>query len=245
MGGAIAALAFLTALPVGRHAAVAGGDLRGGVLLFPAIGAFVGGLAAVAGWGAAIVLPPVPAAVLSVAAGVLVTGALHVDGLADTADGVGASLAGGHPGPAMEDPRLGTFGGSALVLDLLLRVSVVSAFLADGRFPRELLAAGALARTSVVVLALVVPYAGPRHGASSWIGTLDRRRSLASLGTGAAIGFITIGVRFVAMVVVAAFVCAIVGRWSSRRLGGMRGDTFGAVAELVETLALAAALATR
>jgi cobalamin synthase len=54
---------------------------------------------------------------------------------------------------------------------------------------------------------------------------------------------VTSGARFLAMLAAAVVVCALVGRWSSRHLSGMRGDTFGAAAELTETLALMAALA--
>lgn len=242
--GAIAALTFLTAAPVGRRAALAPSDLRRGLPLFPLVGALVGGLTALAAWGAAFVLPAFPAAVLGVGVGVAVTGAMHLDGLADTADGVGAALAGNDPAPAMADPRLGAFGGVVLALDLLLKVSVLSALVAATGFPWEAVAASALGRASVLALSIAIPYAGPADGTGAWTTRGDRRRSLAGLVAGAAIGLATTGVRFFAMLATAALVCVIVGGWSARHLSGMRGDTFGAAAELTETLALAAALGT-
>jgi adenosylcobinamide-GDP ribazoletransferase len=240
---AIAALSFLTAIPVGRRAAIADADLRTAVALFPAVGALVGGVVATVAWGAAMILPQVPAAVLAVAAGVIVTGAFHLDGLADTADGVGAALSGRDPGEVMADPRLGTFGGAALVLDLLLKTSVVSGLIITGGFPWAIVAAGTLGRMSILALALAIDYAGPEDGAGPWTRALDRRRCLAGLGTGAAIVILAVGVRSLAMAGVAAIVCLVVARWSSRHLAGMRGDTFGAAAELTETLGLAAVLA--
>ena len=240
---AIAALSFLTAVPVGRRAAIADADLRRGAAWFPVVGAAVGGVVAMVAWGAATILPTVPAAVLAVAAGVIVTGAFHLDGLADTADGVGAALSGRDPGEVMADPRLGTFGGAGLVLDLLLKTSVVSALITTDGFPWAIVAAGTLGRMSVLALALAIPYAGPGDGAGPWTRALDRRRCLAGLGAGALIAIANAGLVSLAMAAAAALVCAVVARWSSRHLGGMRGDTFGAAAEITETVGLAVALA--
>lgn len=242
---AIAALTFLTAVPLGRRAAIAPPDLRRGVVLFPIVGALVGASIALAAWASAHVLPSFPAAVLGVAVGVGVTAAMHLDGLADTADGLGASLAARDPVEVMADPRLGTFGAAAVTLDLLLRVSVLSALVVAGGFPWEAVAAGALGRGSVLALALAMPYAGPPDGAGAWATSADRRQYVVGLAVCAAIGVVTAGPRLPAMVAASALVCVLVGRWSSRRLHGMRGDTFGAAVELTETLALATALALR
>jgi adenosylcobinamide-GDP ribazoletransferase len=143
----------------------------------------------------------------------------------------------------MSDPRLGTFGGVAIALDLLLKVSVLSALIGDGTFPWEAVAAGALARMSILGLVLALPYAGSEDGAGAWTTGIDRWRAVAGLLLGVAIGGITAGVKFLPMTAVAVVACLVVGRWSTRRLAGMRGDTFGAAAELSETLALTAAVA--
>jgi adenosylcobinamide-GDP ribazoletransferase len=242
---AIAAFGFLTAIPLGRRAAIATGDLARGVLVFPLVGALVGALVALVAWLAAVPLPPLPAAALGVTAGVGLTGAMHLDGLADTADGIGAALAGQDPTAAMADPRLGTFGGAAVALDLLLKVSVLAGFLGTGGFPWVVLAAGALARAAMLALLLVLPYAGPGDGAGAWTGSVARARYLVAIAIAAAIGLVTAGATFPPMVIVAALVGLGVGAWSSRHLSGMRGDTLGAAAELTETLALTAALAVR
>ena len=75
-------------------------------MLFPVVGAAVGALVATVAWGAAQVLPPFAAAILGVASGVAATAALHLDGLGDVADGIGASLGG-------RDPRRGDAGSAA------------------------------------------------------------------------------------------------------------------------------------
>jgi adenosylcobinamide-GDP ribazoletransferase len=95
-----------------------------------------------------------------------------------------------------------------------------------------------------VALAWTVPSGGPDDGTGAWTRGLDRRRCLAGLGIGAAICVLTAGTRSVAMALIAVAVCIAIGRWSARRTGGMRGDTFGAAAELTEALALTVAIAT-
>jgi adenosylcobinamide-GDP ribazoletransferase len=242
---AIAAVTFLTAIPFGRRTEVRARDLRGGLVLFPAVGALIGTLTAAAAWAAALVMPSFPAAVLGVAAGVLVSVAIHLDGLADTADGVGAALAGRDPSTVMRDPRLGTFGGAALGLDLLLKVSVLSALVTGPRFPVEAIAAGALGRAAAIALTAVLPYAGPESGAGGWTRGVGLGPCLLGIAMTSAIGILTVGSAFGAMAATALAVVGFIGGWSRRRLGGVTGDTLGAAAELTETLALTAALAVR
>ena len=241
---AAAAVTFLTAVPVGRSAGTAdGARLRDGTVLFPAVGAAVGAATGAIAWAAAFVLPPLPAAVLGVGAGVLVTGALHLDGLADTADGLGASLSGADPSTAMHDPRLGAFGGTALLLDLLLRISVLSALVVGPRFPVEAIAAGGLGRAAAVALLATTPYASGPDGTGAWTRGVGLGRCLASAALATTIGVVAVGPAFASMAITGAVVAMLIRRWSRRHLGGMTGDTLGATAELSETVALVAALA--
>ena len=242
---AVAAVTFLTAIPLGRTTDVGSRDLRGGLVLFPAVGALIGALTAATAWGAALVMPSFPAAVLGVATGVIVTGAMHLDGLADTADGVGVALAGRDPSAVMHDPRLGTFGGAALSLDLLLKVSVLSALVSGPRFPVEAIAAGALGRAAAIALIAALPYAGTAAGAGGWTRSMGGGPALIGIAIASAIGILAVGWAFGVMAAAGLATAGVVGRWSRRHLGGATGDTLGAAAELTETLALAAALAVR
>lgn len=235
-----AAVTFLTAIPLGRRAEVAPRHLHNGALLFPLVGGLVGTLVAATTWIASVAFPPMIAGVIGVACGILVTGALHLDGLADVADGVGASLSGSDPAEAMRDPRLGVFGATALVLDLLLKVFVVAELAEGGTFPTEVVAAGAVARVAPIALASAIPYVGPHH---AWTRAIAWRTCVGASLLAVVIGVVAVGAAFVPMVIVAAAGTAIVGRWAAVRLGGATGDVFGAAVELSETLALAAALA--
>src|SRR5437763_15133036 len=87
---AVAAVAFLTRLPVGRSVTVDAADVGRGAVLFPVVGAGIGAVAGLAATGLEGPLPPLVAGGLAVAVAVALTGALHLDALADSADALGA-----------------------------------------------------------------------------------------------------------------------------------------------------------
>jgi adenosylcobinamide-GDP ribazoletransferase len=238
---AVAALSFLTAVPVGRGTELDERDLGRGAMWFPAVGAFVGLVVAGVAWAAARVVPPFAAGVLGVASGVALTAAFHLDGLGDVADGIGASLTGRPPAEVMKDPRLGTFGVAAVALDLMLQASLLAALV--DRFPWEVVAAGAIARVAPLVLATWLPYAG--GGTGGWVGGM--RRSRVAVGTLLALALAVPTGRWAAagMAAMAIVVTLALGRWSRRRLAGVTGDVFGAAAELTLTFSLAVAVAIR
>jgi adenosylcobinamide-GDP ribazoletransferase len=238
----LAALSFLSAVPVGRGVELDERDLRRGAALFPAVGAGIGALVALVAWGSAQVLPAFAAAVLGVATGVAATAALHVDGLGDVADGMGASLAGGDPAEAIRDPRLGTFGIAAVALDLLLKTSLLSAIVSAG-FASPMVAAGALSRVAPLAMAWRLPYAG--GGTGTWTSQIGAAPVLVATGIALAIAIPSANIATVSMIAAVAAASTLVGWWSTRRLGGITGDGFGAAIELGETLALAAAVAVR
>src|SRR5262245_5138156 len=225
----LAAISFLSAVPVGRTVEVGEGDLRRGAALFPAVGAAIGAVVALVAWGSAYAVPALAAAVLGVAFGVAATAALHLDGLGDVADGVGASLAGGDPAEAMRDPRLGTFGIAAIGLDLLLKVSLLSALLVTG-FPWRVVAVGALSRVAPVAMAWRLRYAG--GGTGTWTNGIGPAPVLIASAVALALAIPSAGVSTIGMVAAVAMSATLVGWWSTRRLGGITGDGFGAAIEL-------------
>lgn len=242
IGPVLAALSFLSAVPVGRAVELGPRDLRRGAALFPAIGAAVGALVAPVAWASGQVLPPFVAAVLGVGAAVAATAALHLDGLGDVADALGASLAGSDPTHAMRDPRLGTFGVAAVVLDLLLKTSTLSALVATG-FPWSVVAAGAVSRVAPVAMAWRFPYVG--GGTGTWTGGIGPAEVTVASVIALAIAIPSAGVATLGMIVAVAGASTLIGWWSNRRLGGVTGDAFGAAIELGETLALVTVLAAR
>jgi adenosylcobinamide-GDP ribazoletransferase len=234
------ALTFLTRLPLGRFVQVDAGDVARGAVVFPVVGAAVGAIAGGIALAAAQVLPDFLAAALGIAAAALVTGALHLDALADTADAVGATGR-DEALTVMRDSRIGSFGATALALDLIVKVGCVAALLGAGHAVAALVAAGALSRAASLPVVAVLPY--PRAEG----GVLNGRLSLLAAATAALLGVaVALLVWWSAaawLVLTAVAVAAGLGLWFWRWLGGATGDCLGATTELCETAVLVVAVA--
>lgn len=223
MQGVSAAVSFLTRVPVGRD--VQAPDVARGALFFPFVGAAVGAATAGVALLTHLVLSPFLSAALAVAVATVITGGLHLDGLADTADALGAHTR-ERALEIMRDSRIGTFGAAALALDLILKVGAIAQLLPAGGTLAALVAAGALSRASSVVLVRWLPYAR-----ADGTGRVLNRPSRAAVA--------------VAVILSLPFapVIAALGFAYRRWLGGVTGDTLGAAIELTETLALVVAAA--
>jgi adenosylcobinamide-GDP ribazoletransferase len=239
--GLVAAASFLTRLPLGRRAGrVTEDDLRGGAAWFAAVGAAVGFTGATAGWLASTRAPGFVAAVLAVSVDALVTGGLHLDGLADTVDGIGASSSGRDALRAMREPSVGAFGVAALILDLGLRVAATAALLGGG-FPWAIVGAAAAARLAPLALARWVPYHSQSGGTGAWM-----RGGLSDLALGVALVTAVLASAPAGVGAAGAIVGTVgavtlsIGVLARRMLGGATGDVFGAATELSQTLALTA-----
>jgi adenosylcobinamide-GDP ribazoletransferase len=240
---AAAAVGFLTRIPVGRLSLEAG-DVARGAVFFPVVGAGIGALVGLAAVGLDTRLPAFVAAVLALGLGLLLTGAIHLDGLADTADALGGrsraeALA------IMRDPAVGTYGAAALAIDLLVKVGLLAALLGEGEAPAALIVAAALSRAAALPLARALPYVRDPDGPG---GVLSGRVSIPSAAAGAAVsGALAVGLlglRGGAMLGAVAVGTLLLGVAYRRWLGGVTGDTLGAASELSETLALLVATAT-
>jgi adenosylcobinamide-GDP ribazoletransferase len=238
---AAGALTFLTRVPLGRTVVLDGSDVARGALLFPLVGAAVGALSG----GAAVLLhpwlPSLPAAGIALGVAVLLTGAMHLDALADTFDAVGAPTR-ERALEIMRDSRLGAFGTTAIALDLLIKVGAVAALLdRDGALP-ALIAAGAVSRAASTPLAALLPYPRAEGGPGSVLtGRVSRQAAAAAVSLAVGIAILAAGVTGAVMAgtagVVAICLAVIYLRW----LGGATGDCLGAVTELAETAALVVA----
>jgi adenosylcobinamide-GDP ribazoletransferase len=239
---ALAAVAFLTRLSVGR-VELGPEDVARGAVLFPVVGAGIGALVGLVAAGSDARVTPLLAAALAVSLEALLTGALHLDGLADTADGLGArtrerALA------VMREPAVGAFGATALGLDLLVKTAAVAAILSGSQPVLALAAAFALGRAAPLALAGAFPYARPDGTGLVLAGRGARGRLVTGIVLGVAIAVAALGVRGLWLVAGAAVAVALVAL-AARRLGGVTGDVLGAATELSTTLALVAAAGTR
>lgn len=229
------ALQFLTCLPVSLKAAPSPADWGRSALAYPLVGLLIGlllaGLQRLLGHA-----DPLLQAALLTATWALITGGLHLDGLADSAD----AWVGGHGDrertlAIMKDPRSGPAAVSTLTLTLLLKFAALAALVKAGAWP-ALLLAPVLGRSALVALLLTTPYVRPGGMGSAMSAHLPRTAAMLVLLVVAA------GALFAGKTgVLAAFAACMILRWTTmRRLGGMTGDTLGAAVELTEVAALLA-----
>jgi adenosylcobinamide-GDP ribazoletransferase len=240
-------LTFCTRLPVGNGNAASpatSGAVARASWAFPVAGMLVGGAGALVYWiGVLIRLPSGPAAALALATTLAVTGCLHEDGLADTADGFGG---GGDPDrklAIMRDSRIGTYGTAALALSIVLRWSVLASIVEPAAIAFALFAAHAAARGALPAFMWAIPQARP-DGLSVAAGRPPASSAAVAALLGAAALLLCLGAT---AGVLAAAVLAVIGwlmGWVAlRQIGGQTGDVLGALEQVNEIVVLLVASA--
>lgn len=206
---------------------------------FPAVGAAIGAVVGTVWWASARAWGPtlVPPA-LAVAADLALTGMLHIDGLADSADGLLPHLSRDRRLQVMSQPDIGAFGLTVTTAVLLVRFAALASQTAE-----IALVAGVwcLSRTMMVAATLWMPYARHTGLASAFLG--DARAAAATVvaaGSAAAVALVFWGRggAGIAGLAVGAAAGAAVMTLARRRLGGFTGDVLGATAVVTETVAL-------
>lgn len=239
------AFIFLTRLPVGHRIAIAKGELALALWSGPIVGAVVGLIGGlVYTLGALLHLPPLPAAALAVAATILVTGAIHEDGLADIADGFGGGTSREGKLEIMRDSRIGTYGVCALALSLILRVAALTNLGEPAPVLFALIAAHAAGRGGMPALMWLVPPARP-DGLSADAGEPPRDVALAAALLGALALLIGLGAAGLIALVLVAVGTSFIGWLSMRQIGGQTGDVVGAAEQVGEIAVLLVAAAAR
>jgi adenosylcobinamide-GDP ribazoletransferase len=229
----LTALAFLTVLPVPSKEHPAAGRAFG---WFPLVGLLIG--AALTAIQA--VVPPPLAPLLILAAWVIITGGLHLDGWGDTCDGLLAATSTERRREIMKDPRTGTWAVVGLALLLIAKYHMIAQ-----AAPIMLLLAPIAGRWAMVVAAVIFPYAGGEGLGAYFQRGLTRWQLVhASLFALAACIAAAGASQFHSLLLLGAPMIALVaGRWAAQRLGGgLTGDVYGAVCELTETLFLLGAV---
>lgn len=233
-----AALGLLSRLPVPVEATAAQARGAAAAWAYPLAGLLIGAITALAGAAALwLGLPSALAAGLMLAIGVIVTGGLHEDGLADAADG----LWGGHDRirrlEIMRDSRIGTYGVLALGLSLILRWAALSALIGAGWLWVPVLVAATLSRATMVAV-----MAGLRHarddGLSHAVGRPGMRTVQIAGAIGVLVGLMLTGWWVVPLVLIVTAVALGAALIAKARIGGQSGDILGATQQLTEIAAL-------
>ena len=240
----LAAIRFLTIVPLPGGENTGARELGSAAPLFPVVGLLIGAVMAAAAVGLWNVFPPAVAGVLLTVALLAVSGGFHMDGLSDTADGFFSSRGKQRMLEIMKDSRVGAMGVIAIVCVFALKVAALAS----------------LERADVVKAAFLMPVAG-RCGLTLGINGLPSARGESGLGklfcqarswpqavwatvVLAAAGWFAAGYSGGAAVAAALAVIVVISLHCYRKIGGATGDTLGATCELAET-AVAVAFTVR
>jgi adenosylcobinamide-GDP ribazoletransferase len=241
------AAGFLTRLPLGPRPSPDEMSLAQTSWSFPLVGIVVGLLGgfgyALAAW---LAIPPAPAALIAVGVTILVTGGLHEDGLADSADGFGGGGDRDETLAIMRDSRLGTYGVLALIFSVALRAASLAAIGQGGRVAAALIAAHAVGRG---FLPLVLRGLDPARAEGLGAGAGKPEAAIAWSAAGLAALVALVALDFLPGLVAlaaAGLLMALRAGVARREIGGYTGDVLGALeqgGEIVVMLVAAAAWA--
>jgi adenosylcobinamide-GDP ribazoletransferase len=235
---------FLTRLPLGRSVAIASGSLAQAGWAFPVVGLGVGVLGAIAAAIAArLGFPSLVIGLIAVGVTVLVTGGLHEDGLADTADGLGGGSDREEKLAIMRDSRSGAYGVLALIFSVGLRAAALAALADLGHIVAGLIAAHAAARGFLpLAMRRMVPAREDGLGAAA--GRPEAAIAWGAVALGGIIAIIALGIPTgVGALVLAAAGTALLAFLAHRQIGGHTGDVLGALEQTAEILVMVAAAA--
>lgn len=231
-------LSLCTRLPVGPATPVGEGDVARASWTFPLAGLLVGLIAAFVYWLAVrLNAAPQPAAALALAATMLLTGAMHEDGLADTADGLGGKTR-EQKLDVMRDSRIGTFGACALVISLMIRWSTIADIAEPHFVARVLVAAHVGARACLPAFMRLVPPAR-QDGLSSGAGRPPAPSVIAALILSVICLLFALGVTGTIIVLSLLLLAGLLlARLATSQFGGQTGDVLGAMEQVGEAVVL-------
>jgi cobalamin 5'-phosphate synthase/cobalamin synthase len=240
MKSLLASIAFCTRIPIRVEFSTA--DIGRAAGWFPVVGALLGLVSLALARGLTPFLPPLVVAILILAVEALITGALHLDGFADAADGLGGGKSREDCLRIMRDHAIGSYGATALILLLALKAAAISALIAANSFSVYLVLAPVLGRWNIVLLSRSLPYARRSEAVSRNIGTAE-----LVWATVFCIAIVLPVARWHGAICwgAAALFAALYGWFCFRKMGGVTGDTLGASEQIGEAVVLLLGAALR
>ena len=228
---------FMTRLPIPTASAYTPERFAAGIRYYPAVGVLIGAIAAAIYFAALQVFAPLVAVLLSTACALLITGAFHEDGLADTFDGIGGGTTPEHALKIMKDSRIGVFGMLALSLVLATKVTAITMLTGNTAIIALVVAHGLSRLSSVVVIS------SSRYVRSEGTGKLTAEGAGAvGLTVALLTGLFCFALLYILVSPAASFYAVaglvfghiLIRLFFERKLGGYTGDCLGATQQVSE-----------
>lgn len=242
MNGLLAALRFLTVLPLPGDSGSRAEDLPASLPFFPVVGLILGAGAAVLAFYGSVLVPPAPLSVLIVGYLAFMSRGLHLDGLADTADGLMGSHQRQRMLEIMRDSRVGAMGVIAVFCVLAVKGASLASCERHALW-RAALILPVAGRSAVVMAMGLLPYARPEGAGTAFYQDRPCAAAIFAVLLALATGWLVAESAGLVAVEAALVVTMLLCWFAYRRIGGATGDVLGAVCEIAEATAALAACA--
>lgn len=225
---------FLTRIPLNVTLNIEEDDFEKSTIFFPLVGLIIG----VFNYGLYLVFSKMSdgllPAIIAILANVVITGALHVDGLADSCDGVFSARSKERMLEIMRDSRVGTHGVIAIAFDFLLRLGVLTS-VNHGMVMYLLILSPVVSRTMIAFVSSISVYARKGEGLGTlFIEKISKQRAFIIVWFAIAITFVFIKSISLILILSGLIVALIVRRYFYDKIDGLTGDNLGAVNEIIE-----------
>ncbi len=234
----ILTLQFLTRIPININLEANKEDFAKGIIYFPIVGLIIGAFNTIFYMGANYIASGLFPIICAILANCIITGALHIDGLADTCDGIFSARSKERMLEIMKDSRIGTNGAIAILFDFLLRISILQSF-NNKTILIPILLSPVIAKTLV---ALFIGFStDARTGGGMGSLFMEKSSKLRAMG-GLVIGFTLIGIISGFSGIISLLICGVIMLiymdYIYKKIDGMTGDTLGAANEVMEVVFL-------
>lgn len=233
----ITAWQFLTIIPISRRIEVTSESLGKSMALFPIVGLALGCMLAALDMGLSYIFPAAVASALLLTCYITMYGGFHLDGLADTVDGLAGGQDREHTLKVMKDSNIGAIGVVALALTLILKYMSINS-LPDGIKLHGLLLMPVMGRWVQVWITYGSKYAREKGLGQAFVDFVKISEVTVASIIAAVVSWLTFGVKGLVIIGVIAVFGYLIKSFFHKKIGGVTGDVLGAGSELAELLTL-------
>jgi adenosylcobinamide-GDP ribazoletransferase len=226
---------FFTRIPINKNLQCEKENFREGAIFFPVIGLIIGSIQFALALGLRRWIPINILSALVVLVPVIITGALHLDGLGDLCDGFYAFKGGKDKIiEIMKDSTIGTFACAAIIFDVLLKYTIIENLIAY-RVLNFIIIIPVISRFTIVLIAYIGKNAKETGTGNIFIGNINRKVLIKTLLVTATSSFICIGfIRTLVVIILGSFVTILFNKYCKFKIDGLTGDLLGANNEIIE-----------
>lgn len=234
----ILAITFLTRLPIPIPKNITDRDMGSSTPFFPLVGIIIGFMLVGVDRLFSIIFPPIVVNAIIFVSLIIITGGLHLDGLMDTCDGIFSGKDRERILEIMRDSRVGAFGVLGAIVIVVLKLSLLNV-LPEGNRYNALLIFPMLARWAMVLGVTMFPYARKTPGLGvSFTDYAKKSYIIWSILPVFIVSIPLLSWLSFPIIIFMGFVAWLLGKWFSNKIGGLTGDTYGAICEITEVFAL-------